>query len=87
MKAILRPSGDQAGRSAGPKLAGATSLPLKLTVIEPMGADSLLWGEIGDESVSIRTGPDESHSIGEQVQAYFQPRLASLFDAGTGVRL
>jgi multiple sugar transport system ATP-binding protein len=65
----------------------ATSLPLKLTVIEPMGADSLLWGEIGDESVSIRTGPDESHSIGEEVHAYFQPSRASLFDAETGVRL
>ena len=52
-----------------------------------MGADSLLWGEIGEESVSIRTGPDEAHSIGEQVQAYFQPSRASLFDAETGVRL
>ena len=69
------------------QIPDATSLPLTLTVIEPMGADSLLWGEIGEESVSIRTGPDESHSIGEQVQAYFQPSRASLFDAETGVRL
>ena len=38
-----------------------------------MGADSLLWGTIGEESVSIRTGPDEEHTIGEKVDAFFQP--------------
>jgi multiple sugar transport system ATP-binding protein len=70
-----------------PGIPEATSLPLKLTVIEPMGADSLLWGEIGDETVSIRANSDETHAIGESVQAYFQPKRASLFDAETGVRL
>jgi multiple sugar transport system ATP-binding protein len=69
------------------QIADATSLPLTLTVIEPMGADNLLWGEIGEEAVSIRTGPDETHAIGERVQAYFQPSRASLFDADSGVRL
>ena len=52
-----------------------------------MGADSLLWGKVGDESVSIRIGPDDEHTIGEKVDVYFQPRLASVFDAETGVRL
>ena len=69
------------------ELPEATSLPLKLTVIEPMGADSLLWGEIGNEAVSIRANSDETHAIGERVHAYFQPKRASLFDAETGVRL
>jgi multiple sugar transport system ATP-binding protein len=69
------------------ELPEATSLPLKLTVIEPMGADSLLWGEIANETVSIRANSDETHAIGEQVHAYFQPKRASLFDAETGVRL
>jgi len=68
-------------------LADATGLPLTISLIEPMGADSLLWGTIGDESVSIRTGPDEHHAIGEKVQAYFQPSRASLFDAQSGIRL
>jgi multiple sugar transport system ATP-binding protein len=71
----------------GPVFPDATSLPLKLTVIEPMGADSLLWGEIGNETVSIRANSDETHAIGERVNAYFQPKRASLFDAETGVRL
>jgi hypothetical protein len=46
-----------------------------------------LWGEIGDEAVSIRANSDETHAIGEEVHAYFQPSRASLFDAETGVRL
>ena len=70
-----------------PELPETTSLPLKLTVIEPMGADSLLWGEIGKETVSIRANSDETHAIGESVNAYFQPKRASLDDAESGVRL
>ena len=62
-------------------------VPLTVSLIEPMGADSLLWGTIGGESVSIRTGPDETHTIGEKVNAYFQPARASLFDAASGARL
>ena len=56
-------------------------------VVEPMGSDSLLWGRVGNESVSIRVGPDDEHKIGEKVDVYFQPRLASVFDAQTGARL
>ncbi|MEX0853386.1 MAG: ABC transporter ATP-binding protein [Bauldia sp.] len=69
------------------ELPGATSLPLQLTLIEPMGADSLLWGSIGDETVSIRVGPDDDHKMGDKVEVYFQPSLASVFDAETGDRL
>jgi multiple sugar transport system ATP-binding protein len=65
----------------------AIPIALRLALVEPMGADSLLWGAIGDESVSIRTGPDEDHSIGEKVDAYFQPSRTSIFDEKTGARL
>jgi hypothetical protein len=46
-----------------------------------------LWGTVGADSVSVRASPDEVHRIGETVTAHFQPVRASLFDAGTGVRL
>jgi len=65
----------------------STILPLKLMLIEPMGSDSLLWGTIGEESVSIRVGPDDVHRIGEKVEAYFQPGQASIFDAESELRL
>jgi multiple sugar transport system ATP-binding protein len=66
---------------------GATSLPLRLTVIEPMGADSLLWGEIGHDTVSIRASSEETHAPGDRLHACFDPKRVSLFDAETGVRL
>jgi multiple sugar transport system ATP-binding protein len=65
----------------------AIPISLKLVLFEPMGADSLLWGAVGDEPISIRTAPDEEHSIGERVDAYFQPSRASVFDEKTGMRL
>ncbi len=52
-----------------------------------MGADSLLWGSVGKDrsrSASVRT---TTYSIGEKVEAYFQPSRASLFDAESGARL
>jgi len=69
------------------RLPGATALPVELTLVEPMGSDSLLWAKVGNESVSIRVGPDDEHRIGEKVDVYFQPRLASVFDTETGFRL
>jgi multiple sugar transport system ATP-binding protein len=66
---------------------GASALPLKLTLVEPMGADSLLWGMIGEEQVSVRVGPDETHKTGEKINVHFQPAAASVFDAETGERL
>lgn len=65
----------------------AIPIPLQLSLVEPMGADSLLWGSVGDETLSIRTGPDEEHAIDERVDAYFQPSRASIFDDKTGARL
>nr|HMN85910.1 ABC transporter ATP-binding protein [Bauldia sp.] len=70
-----------------PGLPDMVSLPLTLALIEPMGADSLLWGTVGADPVSVRAHPDEVHRIGETVTAHFQPSRASLFDAGTGDRI
>ncbi len=69
------------------KLEASTALPLELNLVEPMGADSLLWGNIGQETVSIRVGPDDNHRIGEKVDVYFQPSMASVFDEQSGARL
>jgi multiple sugar transport system ATP-binding protein len=68
-------------------LNGATSLPLELSLVEPMGADSLLWGTIGKEIVSIRVGPDDVYHVGDKIQAFFLPSYASVFDAASGVRI
>ncbi len=39
-----------------------------------MGADSLLWGSVGGDTVSVRIGPDDTYEPGERIEAWFQPR-------------
>jgi multiple sugar transport system ATP-binding protein len=69
---------------AGPDSA---RLPLILTMVEPMGAESLVWGRVGEALVSIRVGSDEGFRPGARVEAGFRPGQASLFDADSGARL
>jgi multiple sugar transport system ATP-binding protein len=66
---------------------GASQVPVTVSLIDPMGADSLLWGAIGNDTVSIRIGADDTYKTGETLQAYFNPQLASLFDSTSGTRL
>jgi multiple sugar transport system ATP-binding protein len=67
--------------------SGPSALPVEVTLIDPMGADSLLWGTVGTETVSVRIGPDDSFRPGEKLAAWFQPDHASLFDAESGERI
>lgn len=58
-----------------------------VTSVEPMGAETLLWGQLGEDALSIRVdtlqGFDEATSITFEID----PALVSLFDAETGQRL
>ena len=67
--------------------SGPSALPVEVTLIDPMGADSLLWGTVGADTVAIRIGPDETFAKGRKLQAWFQPDHASLFDATSGERI
>jgi multiple sugar transport system ATP-binding protein len=66
---------------------GAAYLPLKVSLIDPMGADSLMWGTIGSDMVSVRIGAEDHYKIGDGVTAGFDPALVSLFDATSGERV
>ncbi len=83
-KAVLgvRPEQMDVKASGGP-----SALPVTVSLIDPMGADSLLWGTVGGPTVSVRIGPDDTFQPGQTLQAWFQPDHASLFDAGSGERL
>jgi multiple sugar transport system ATP-binding protein len=67
--------------------AGAASLPVTVSVVEPMGSDMLVWGSTGKDTLSVRVGPDEPINVGDRITAHFMPAQASLFDAETGNRL
>jgi multiple sugar transport system ATP-binding protein len=66
---------------------GAGNLPVTVSLIDPMGADSLLWGNVGKDMISVRIGTEDQYTLGEKVSAGFNPALASLFDAESGARL
>jgi multiple sugar transport system ATP-binding protein len=70
-----------------PGRADEAALPVKVSLVDPMGADSLVWGVVGDETVSIRVDPDGDYQMGAALNAYFLPQHASLFDAESGIRL
>lgn len=68
----------------------AISQPVKLVVeteiVEPMGADTLLWTKLGDHSLAVRTDSETTLSIGDELTIGFNPASASLFGAD-GLRL
>ncbi len=66
---------------------GPSSLPVEVTLIDPMGADSLLWGTVDKDTVSVRIGPDDTFPPGQILPAWFEPEHASLFDAQNGNRI
>jgi len=70
-----------------PNGGGASTFAVNVSLIDPMGADSLLWGAVGTDTVSVRIGPDDEFSPGDTVTAHFLPEHASVFDAETGARL
>jgi multiple sugar transport system ATP-binding protein len=62
-------------------------IPIKVSLVDPMGADSLLWGSVGKDTISVRIGPDDEFDIGTELTGYFRPEHASLFDVEDGNRL
>ncbi|WP_421725912.1 ABC transporter ATP-binding protein [Bauldia sp.] len=60
---------------------------VQVSLIDPMGADSLLWGTVCDDTVSVRIGPDDEFAVGGRIEAHFLPNHASVFDADSGERL
>jgi multiple sugar transport system ATP-binding protein len=69
------------------KANGGPTVPVSVSLVDPMGADALLWGNVSKNMVSVRIGAEESFTIGETVRAGFDPAAASVFDAESGNRL
>ena len=56
-------------------------------LVEPMGSDSLVWLELGNQKLSARVESSEHFKPGEKVGVQFRVDQASLFDAASGDRL
>jgi multiple sugar transport system ATP-binding protein len=64
-----------------------SALPVRVSLVDPMGADSLVWATLGTDTISVRVDDEEDHAIGQDLDAYFLPQQASLFDVASGNRL
>lgn len=56
-------------------------------VVEPMGADSLIWVKVDGHALSVRTEAGNEVNPGEAVKVTFNLSLASVFDAQTETRI
>ncbi|MBN9236371.1 MULTISPECIES: ABC transporter ATP-binding protein [Phyllobacteriaceae] len=55
------------------------SAKANVDVVEPMGSDTLVWGRLGAQSLSVRVPSERAPRTGEQVEIGFDPLRASLF--------
>ncbi|MGX9854425.1 ABC transporter ATP-binding protein [Limimaricola variabilis] len=56
-------------------------------IVEPMGADTLLWTRIGEDDFRIRIDGQTPIRGGDRITIGLDPARASLFDAATELRL
>ena len=59
----------------------------KVTLVDPMGAETILWTAFGGRPISIRVDGDSTVKVGDTVPFSFDIARASLFDAASGERL
>jgi multiple sugar transport system ATP-binding protein len=67
---------------------GATAeYPAVVDIVEPMGADTLIWLKVEGQSISARVESNEKFVPGQKVKVRFRINLASIFDEATTDRI
>jgi multiple sugar transport system ATP-binding protein len=59
----------------------------KVDIVEPMGADAVVWLSDGGEPIQVRTAGNRSINPGERLALHVDPHQVSLFEAESGDRL
>ena len=67
--------------------AGASALTAEVEMIEPMGADTLVWTRLGATPLSLRVSGQTRVAPGARLPLAINAKNLSLFDAQTGLRL
>jgi multiple sugar transport system ATP-binding protein len=60
---------------------------VEIEIVEPMGADTLVWTKLAGTNFAFLVDSETRLKIGERITIGFDPGRASLFDEATGVRL
>jgi multiple sugar transport system ATP-binding protein len=75
-------------RIDGDDEAGATkALPAIVDIVEPMGADTLIWLTVEGQSMSARVESNEVYTPGQKVKVRLRMNLASVFDSESTDRI
>ena len=75
-------------RINGPAEEGATdAIPATVDIVEPMGADTLIWLNVEGQTMSARVESNEHYEPGQKVKVRFRMNLASVFDDETTNRI
>ncbi|MDR3522135.1 MAG: sn-glycerol-3-phosphate ABC transporter ATP-binding protein UgpC [Acidocella sp.] len=64
-----------------------TGMPVDVTLVEPLGSDTLVHFLVGDIKCIARVAPDTRPHVGERLPLSVAPGKAYLFDPETGARL
>ena len=70
-----------------PRAPGALGIAANVAVVEPMGADTVIWSAWNGRSLGTRVVGDFAGRPGDAVSLDIDLTKASLFDAGSGLRL
>jgi multiple sugar transport system ATP-binding protein len=71
----------------GPAPAGHHGARGTVTIVEPMGADTVVWTSFAGQPLTIRTDGERVVTVGEEIAFHFDPGRASIFDTASGTRL
>jgi len=63
------------------------SLESEIEIVEPMGADTIAWTKVGDQSFTFRAASEVVLHPGQKVTIGFDPARGSVFNSGTGERV
>ena len=66
---------------------GGTWPGFKVDIVEPMGADTVIWCSDGERTVQVRTAGDRAASPGDRMALAVDPSRISVFATDTGIRL
>lgn len=64
-----------------------TALDFNVELIEPMGSDAVVWGNVYNAPFTVRMDADKVPETDSQVKAVFTSAKASIFDTETGHRI
>ncbi len=63
------------------------AMPMTVDLVEALGADTLVYGQVGQDQIVSRLPHDAPVKLGDRINLSFAATDIHLFDAGTGARL